>query len=167
MQYPFREFVIRVDTAITQAAITSVWGSINGDITTQDDLISGGKVLSSLISEASVTQHEGALSVSWSQIPDPQFVPPFVVDEVTTPYTFVLDDANTVYRFTAAGASVTVPQESSVNFPVGTTLGIRQAGTGTLSLTTTGLTINGTLPSWAQHVEVSLRKVGTDEWDVI
>lgn len=167
MQYAFREFVREVDVAITNAALTSVWGSVGGDITTQDDLISGGKILSSLISEASVTQHEAALSIAWSQITSPQFVPPTVRNEATDPYTFVIGDANTVVRFTATDADVTVPVESSVNFPTGTLLTLRFAGTGTPTLTTTSLTINGTVPSLAQHVEFSLRKVGADTWDVI
>lgn len=81
-------------------------------------------------------------------------------------YTPTLADANKVLRFTAASPEVTIPTNASVAFPVGTILTIRQAGTGTLTLVTTGLTINGTVPSWAQHVEVQLRKVGADEWDV-
>jgi hypothetical protein len=54
-----------------------------------------------------------------------------------------------------------------VNYDIGAELNIRQAGTGTLVLTTTSLTINGTIPSWSQHVEVKFRKVGSDEWDVV
>lgn len=81
-------------------------------------------------------------------------------------YTPTLADANKVLRFTAASPEVTIPTNASVAFPVGTILTIRQAGTGTLTLVTTGLTINGTVPSWAQHVEVQFRKVGTNEWDV-
>ena len=63
--------------------------------------------------------------------------------------------------------AVTIPQEASVDYPLNTVLTLRQAGTGTLTLTTTGLTINGTVPSWAQHVEVRFRKVAADTWDVI
>lgn len=83
-----------------------------------------------------------------------------------TSYTVSLDQANKVLRYTAANVTVTIPPQASVNFPIGTILTIRQAGTGTLTLVTTGLTINGTVPSWSQHVEVQFRKVGTDEWDV-
>jgi hypothetical protein len=92
---------------------------------------------------------------------------PTPVDNATTPYTLVLADAYTCQRFTAASPAVTIPVEASVNYPVGTEISIRQAGTGTLTLTTTSLTINGTVPSWAQHVEVKFRKVATDTWDVI
>lgn len=89
-----------------------------------------------------------------------------VEDDATTPYTLDIGDANVVKRFTAASPAITIPQESSVFYPTGTVLIIRQAGTGTLTLTTTGLTINGTPTSWAQHVENRFRKVGSDVWDV-
>ena len=95
------------------------------------------------------------------------YAPPSVRNEASTPYSFVLGDANTVIRFTAASASVTLPNQATVAFTNGTELVIRQAGTGTLVLTTTGLTINGSLPTWAQHTELKLRKVGTDVWDVV
>lgn len=88
-------------------------------------------------------------------------------DESSTTYTLVIGDKDIVTRYTGASPAVTIPQESSVNFPVGTIIGIRQAGTGTLTVTTTGLTINGTIPTFSQHVESLLRKVGSDTWDVI
>jgi len=113
------------------------------------------------VAQSNVTQHQAALSIFGLQVTSA------VRPEATTPYTLQITDANAILRFTANNAAVTVPQESSVDFDIGTTVTLRQAGTGTLSLTTTGLTINGTLPSWAQHVEVTLRKVGADEWDVV
>jgi hypothetical protein len=159
--YEFQDFLVEVDTAVQDARLVSVWGGVSGSISDQSDLVAGGKFLDSLVGESNVTQHEGALSIDGSQVTST------VRNEATDPYTLVIGDANEVIRFTTAGAAVTVPQEASINFPVGTTVTLRQAGTGTLSLTTTGLTINGTLPSWAQHVEVTLRKVGADEWDVV
>jgi len=96
-----------------------------------------------------------------------RYAPPTVRDEATDPYTLVLADANKVLRFTTASAAVTIPVEASVAFPTGTEISIRQAGTGTLVLTTTSLTINGSVPGWAQHVEVKFRKVGSDTWDVV
>lgn len=90
-----------------------------------------------------------------------------VEDDASASYTLVAGDANKAKRFTAASPAVTIPVEASVDFPVGTVVRLRQAGTGTLVLTTAGLTINGTVPSWAQHVEVVFRKVGSDTWDVV
>lgn len=90
---------------------------------------------------------------------------PTPVDNAATPYTLALADAYTCQRFTASSPAVTIPTNAAVAYPIGTEIYIRQAGTGTLTLTTTSLTINGTVPSWAQHVEVKFRKVATDTWD--
>jgi hypothetical protein len=128
--------------------------------------VTTGTFADARISEASVTQHQAALSITESQISDLIHVMPFR-DDTSTTYTLVIGDADLVVRYTGASPAITIPVEASVAFPVGTVLGIRQAGTGTLVLTTTGLTINGSLPSWAQHIEINLRKVGSDEWDVV
>lgn len=140
MQYAFRNFVQAIDRVLVQAEATA------------DGAVQSGGNVSALVNDA------GYLTA---------YAPPAVRNEATTPYALVLADADAVLRFTAASPAVTIPAEATVAFPVGTELRIRQAGTGTLALTTTGLTINGTLPTWAQHVEVLLRKVGADEWDVV
>lgn len=208
MAYHFRDFIIRVNTAISGSDLVAVWGGISGSISSQTDLqsaldaaagdaawggitgtlsdqtdlntalttiptssVTSGTFDDARISESSVTQHEAALSITNSQVSDLSAVliyyAPAVRDEATDPYTLVLADANKVLRFTTASAAVTIPVEASVAFPTGTEISIRQAGTGTLVLTTTSLTINGTVPSWAQHVEVKFRKTGSDTWDVV
>jgi hypothetical protein len=95
------------------------------------------------------------------------YISPDYTDETETTYTLTLFDANKVMRFTGASPAVTIPQESAVDYILGTEISIRQAGTGTLVLTTTGLTINGSVPAWSQHVETKFRKVAADEWDVV
>ena len=95
------------------------------------------------------------------------YISPDVTDDSLAAYTMVLGDEGKIRRFTATSPAVTIPAEIAVNYEVGAELSIRQAGTGTLVLTTTGLTINGTVPSWAQHIEVKFRKVSSDEWDVV
>lgn len=174
----FRDFLARVDGFIQQAGVVSTWGGVGGTLSDQTDLqnaldnidtsqVVSGTFADARISEASVTQHEGALSISFTQLTGVEYVPPTVRDEATDPYTLALSDANTVIRFTALDADVTIPQNASVAFPVGTEVSIRFAGTGTQTLTTTGLTINGTVPSLAQHLELKFRKVATDEWDLL
>ena len=91
-------------------------------------------------------------------------VPPAIEDDATVLYTLVDGDANKVKRFTGASPAITIPPDV---FEVDDEITIRQAGTGTLVLTTTGLTINGTIPSWAQHVEVKFRYVDTNILDVV
>lgn len=88
-------------------------------------------------------------------------------DQSGASYTLTANDANTVRRFTTANPAVTIPTNAAVPYVIGTYIGIRQAGTGTLVLTTTGLTINGTVAAWAQHRETWFRKVDTNTWDVV
>lgn len=95
------------------------------------------------------------------------FIPQPYENNADATYTLELGDANTVIRFTAVSPAVTIPTAAAVEYELGDVVTIRQAGTGTLVLTTTGLTINGTVPTWAQNVEVSFRKVGTNTWDVM
>jgi hypothetical protein len=187
MQYNFRDFIQEVDIAITEAAITSVWGTISGTLSTQTDLQTAlnGKATAAQGALAdtavqpgdnvSVLVNDSAYLVSGDNVSEltndagylTAYAPPAVRDEATTPYTLVIGDANTVVRLTAAGAAVTIPQESSVSYAVGTELRLRFAGTGTPTLTTTGLTINGTIPTLTQNVELLFRKVGSDTWDLV
>lgn len=108
-----------------------------------------------------VLSADTASTASWKA---PVYTPPVVANNASTLYTMVAGDANQANRFTGASPAITIPTGT---FAVGDELPIRQAGTGTLVLTTTSLTINGTIPGWAQHVEVRFRYVATDEWDVI
>lgn len=83
-------------------------------------------------------------------------------------YTAVASDAFKVIRMNSGSAqTLTIPQESSVDYPIGTVISIRMSGAGALTMTTTGLTLNGSFDAWSQHVEQAIRKVGSDEWDVV
>lgn len=89
---------------------------------------------------------------------------PLVKDITDTTLTLAAGNANQVNRFTGANPAITIPPDT---YAVRDIIIIRQAGTGTLVLTTTGYTINGTIPSWAQHVETAFRVVATNTLDVI
>lgn len=151
----FRDFLARVEGFIQQAGVVSTWGGVGGTLSDQTDLQNA--------LDGKATTAQGALADTALQ----EYEAPAFRNEATDPYSLVIGDANRVLRFTTANADVTIPDQATVAYPDNTEISIRQAGTGTLTLTTTGLTINGTLPSWAQHEEVRLRKVGTDEWDVV
>jgi hypothetical protein len=105
-------------------------------------------------------------ATAWTSL-DYLEVPLAFRDESSVSYTLVIGDGNKALRCTGASAAITIPQESSVDYALGTEIAIRQAGTGTLVLTTTGLTINGSVPAWSQHVETKFRKVASDTWDVV
>jgi hypothetical protein len=169
-----------LQTALNTANGSAAWGSITGTLSSQTDLntalttiptssITSGTFADARISQSSVTQHQAALSITESQISDLQayliaWEAPAFRDESSTTYTMVVGDANKVIRFTGTNPAVTIPTGT---FAVGDVFYIRQAGTGTLVLTTTSLTINGTVPVWVQHTEVGFRYVATDTYDVI
>jgi len=89
-----------------------------------------------------------------------------------TTYTFALTDKNRYIRCSNASAQVlTVPTNSSVAFPIGTEIELIQAGVGEVSLVAaSGVTINSkdsNLKIDSQYSVVVLKKVTTDEWDLI
>lgn len=85
-----------------------------------------------------------------------------------TAYTLALADAETVIRFTnASTATVTVPPNSAVNFPVGTVINLFAAGAGGVSISPgAGVTILNN-SSANQNQELSLRQDATNSWVVL
>ena len=86
-------------------------------------------------------------------------------------YTLVLTDQSDLVEISNASANtLTVPPNSSVAFPVGTTITILQTGVGQTTLTQgAGVTINGTpgLKLRAQWSSATLIKRATDTWVAI
>ena len=182
MQPAFADFIRQVNLAIDGSELVAVWSGITGTLSEQTDLqdaldlksdtthvhaaadVTSGTFADARVSESSVTQHEAALSIAWTQVTGKVYLSPTFEDDASDPYTLVVGDANKVKRFTAADPAITIPTGT---FAVGNEVSIRQAGTGTLALTTTSLTINGSIPAWSQHVETKFRYVATDTWDVV
>jgi hypothetical protein len=89
-----------------------------------------------------------------------------------TTYTLVLSDAGKLVTLNNAGAiTVTVPLNSSVDFPVGAVIALQQLGVGAVSVEgDTYVTINGTEPGSetltdAQYLTTAvLTQHATDEW---
>lgn len=86
----------------------------------------------------------------------------------TASYTLVLDDQGKCVEMNVASANtLTVPPNSSVNFPVGAVILIAQTGAGQTTLTAgSGVTINSTpgLKLRAQWSTATLIKRATDTW---
>ncbi len=87
----------------------------------------------------------------------------------TTDYILVLTDADKLIELNSASAiSVTVPPNSSVAFPIGTTILVTQYGAGTASVVAgSGVTIRsagGALSLSARYAGASLIKIATNEW---
>jgi 3D (Asp-Asp-Asp) domain-containing protein len=88
---------------------------------------------------------------------------------VTTSYTLILGDTGTVVEVNAASAvNVTVPPNSSVVFPVGAMVQLRQYGAGQITVVAgSGVTIrsrDGDLKLTGQYSEAVLTKRATNEW---
>jgi hypothetical protein len=89
----------------------------------------------------------------------------------TASYTLVLADSSDLVEMLSASANnLTVPLNSSVDFPVGTQINILQTGTGqTTVVATGGVTINATpgLKLRAQWSSATLIKRATDTWVLV
>jgi len=94
-------------------------------------------------------------------------------NQTGTSYTLVLtDDSKYVRMNNAAANTLTVPLNSTVAFPIGTQMHIRQVGAGQTTLAGAGspaVVINSseTLKLNKQHSTATLIKVATDEWDLL
>jgi hypothetical protein len=85
----------------------------------------------------------------------------------TADYTLALSDTSRVVAMNATGtATVTVPTNASVAFPVGAVVGVYNMGTAAVTLAGDGGVTVRNDGDMDQFREVSLRKRGTDEWVV-
>ena len=88
----------------------------------------------------------------------------------TADYTLALGDSGECVEANLSTAIVfTVPPNSSVAFPVGTTVELCRLGTGSLTVAAgAGVTLRtpSSLTARAQYSSMSLRKRATDEWVV-
>ena len=83
--------------------------------------------------------------------------------------TLVPADANRTTMFSnAALVTVTIPLNSAEPFAIGAQFAIHSTGAGGVTLSTTGITINGSSPNTtiAQNEIMVLEKTGTDTWSV-
>lgn len=86
----------------------------------------------------------------------------------TASYTLVASDAGKIIEINSAtGVVLTVPNDSTTNFPVGTTITITQVGAGQITVAgATGVTVhaNPGLKLAGQWAEAALYKRAADEW---
>lgn len=87
-------------------------------------------------------------------------------------WTPTLADANTYNRFTnAAGCSVILPDNATVQFPIGTIIELRSATSGPVMVMATSPAIINPQDSCEQELNgdgstATVKKVDTDEWDL-
>ena len=91
-------------------------------------------------------------------------------DQTGTAYTLALADAGHFVTMTNAGANtLTIPDNATVAFPVGTAITIGQGGSGTTTIdAAAGVALNGVSGGagdvTGQWATVMLRKTATDTW---
>lgn len=91
-----------------------------------------------------------------------------VVTEAGTARTLSVDDAGCYIRMTSTSAnSVEVPPNSLEAFEIGDEVHVRQAGSGSTSISAgAGVTLNGGLTLTGQHATATIKKVAINTWDV-
>ena len=95
-----------------------------------------------------------------------------VNNQTSTTYTFALSDGGASVRGdNAAAQTYTVPVDASVEFPVGTTIAIRQVGAGAITLSpAAGVTLNAPAGFQArtarQGATIMIHEVDNNVWDV-
>ena len=95
-----------------------------------------------------------------------------IITEAGTTKTFALTDIGAYVRTTSGSAvTITVPPNSSVAFPTGTEVVVFQAGAGQVTFAAgAGVTVNSkdsNLKLTGQYSSGTLKKVATDEWDLV
>jgi hypothetical protein len=96
-----------------------------------------------------------------------------IVTVTGTTYTLLLSDSSKYLRTTnSSSVTITIPLDSSVEFPIGTSISIEQAGTGVVSVVGDGIvTVNtpstGGNETDGQYTVISLIKVAVDIWTLI
>jgi hypothetical protein len=126
-----------------------------GDINTPDidgGTIDNASITGGTVDQATITQFKTALSFN----------------QKTASYTLVLTDRDKVVEISNAGATtLTVPLNSSVAFPVGSSITILQTGAGQITVAgASGVTVNATpgLKLRTQWSVATLIKRATDTW---
>lgn len=117
-----------------------------------------------------IADSDQTLGIKWS---DPEWDKQVrsINDQSGTSYTLALSDAGAYVRcLNSAAITVTVPAESTTNFPIKTVISIEQKGAGQITVAAgSGVTINkyGGLKTAGQYAVMQLIKVASDTWTCI
>lgn len=84
----------------------------------------------------------------------------------TSSHTLQLADINKVVAVSSSSnRNVTVPFNSTVNFPIGSVVNVYRAGTGNVTIVpASGVTVRNAGRLFERYTEVSIRKRGSNEW---
>lgn len=86
-------------------------------------------------------------------------------------FTLALGNADKVILMTnTSAATITIPTNATVAFPIGTQIGILRNGTGTVTFGGAGVTLLSDASKKsikAQYTAAALLKTGTDQWQLV
>ena len=140
-------------TAPVITSASAVGGTINNATITSGS-VNNASIVGGTIDQATITQFQTALSFN----------------QRTTSYTLALSDRDRIVEVSNAGATtLTVPLDSSVNFPNGSTVTVLQTGAGQVTIAGAGgVTVNGTpgLKLRTQWSMATLIKRAANTWVV-
>lgn len=147
-------------TGITRDASDGVWKIFSGLTASVSSVVDFSSVTYDPLKVGSLDTETITVSgVSDIRIPS---------NQKTSSYTLILSDVGKMVEMGVATANnLTVPPDSSVNFPIGSQIVVVQTGVGQTTLTPgSGVTINGTpgLKLRAQWSSASLIKRGANTW---
>lgn len=111
-------------------------------------------------------------SDAWANLPSPSVAP---TDIPGTTHTLGLADENGYLRLSnVAGCTVTIPENSTAAFAIGTVVTLRAANAGTNTLAAAGAVVlnkvggsGGSLNMAEEGAVAQVKKIDTDEWDII
>jgi hypothetical protein len=93
-----------------------------------------------------------------------------IITDLTTARTFALTDKDKYIIFNNAGATTaTIPTNATVAFPIGSEIKVFMLGAGVVTVTAAGgVTLQAVagIPAMAQYEGFTLKKVGTDTWNM-
>jgi len=93
------------------------------------------------------------------------YTPYMGIVTVSSSKTLELTDANKLLKATAA-VTITIPADSSINFPINTEIAIAKYGSGNVTIAESGVTLNssGANPLTTQFTIATLKKIAANEW---
>lgn len=151
------------------AAVDTALGTIQVTAGSAEDAATSA---SAALNAAQAAQQSAALSAAAAEAAAAaagSALPPLAVRTSAGSTSLTLTDVGKIVELTASSATtVTVPTQAAVAFPVGVTIGVRQYGSGQVTVAgSSGVTIRsrgGALKLAGQYAEAMLTKRATNEW---
>lgn len=156
----------RTFPAIWNATATQLEG-VATDLDTLEATVGAYDVAS--LTDTAITTESNGQSLVYNGAEWENGIPPVLETAAqTASYTLTIDDAGYIVSMNVTGAStLTVPPSSSVDFPIGTVIGVYNQSADDVTITAgAGVTIRNA-GALAQYGEASVRKRATDEWVMV